>query len=137
MNNQTLRDRYVGDSIATASPARLVTMLYDRMMRDMGGAETAILAGDYESANSQLTHAQEIVMELRAALEVDKWSGGPALASLYAYLLTELISANVHKDAKKVATCRTIVEPLHDAWHRAANMINTTSLASVNAAATA
>jgi flagellar protein FliS len=130
MNNQLLRDRYVGDSIATASPARLVTMLYDRLMRDLGGAETAILDGDFESASNQLTHAQDIVMELRASLEVNSWSGGPALASLYAYLVTELIGANVHKDAKKVAMCRTIIEPLHEAWHQAAAMISTTSLAS-------
>jgi flagellar secretion chaperone FliS len=129
MNKQLLRDRYVGDSVATASPARLVTMLYDRLMRDMGGAEAAIVAGDYQSASNQLTHAQEIVIELRSALEVDKWSGGPALASLYAFLLTELIAANVHKDAKKVASCRTIVEPLQDAWHQAAAMMTTTRLA--------
>jgi flagellar protein FliS len=135
MNNQLLRDRYVGDSIATASPARLVTMLYDRLMRDLGGAETAIVAGDYESASNQLTHAQEIVIELRTALDVNTWSGGPALASLYAYLLTELIAANVHKDARKVATCRTVVEPLQQAWHQAATMVNTTSMGSMTSVA--
>jgi flagellar protein FliS len=130
MKNQLLRDRYVGDSVATASPARLLTMLYDRLVRDLGGAEAAIVAGDFESASNQLTHAQEIVIELRSALDITAWTGAPALASLYAFLITELIAANVHKDAKKVVSCRTIVEPLQEAWHQAAIMVSTTALAS-------
>ena len=38
MNAQTLRDRYVGDSIATASPSRLLVMLYDRLLLDLDNA---------------------------------------------------------------------------------------------------
>ena len=39
------RDRYVGDSIATASPARLLVMLYDRLVLDLVQADQARTGG--------------------------------------------------------------------------------------------
>jgi flagellar protein FliS len=122
MTNQLLRDRYLGDTISTASPRRLVVMLYERLVRDMTQGEAAVRAGERDRANSLLTHAQDIVAELLSSLKPDLWSGGPALAQLYAYLLKELIAANVQQDANRVAVCRTLVEPLRDAWREALEM---------------
>jgi|SRR4051812_24082381 flagellar protein FliS len=122
MNASMIRNRYVGDSVGTASPARLVTMLYDRLVRDLTTGEAALAAGDLEGGHNALVHAQEIVWELAAGLDPTKWSGGPALAALYQFLLGELLDANVKKDAAKVATVRELVEPLRDAWHQAAEL---------------
>jgi flagellar secretion chaperone FliS len=122
MNASMIRNRYVGDSVATASPARLVTMLYDRLVRDLTTAEAALAGGHLETANNALIHAQEIVWELAAGLDTTKWSGGPALAALYQFILSELLEANVKKDAAKVSSVRGLVEPLRDAWHRAAEL---------------
>jgi flagellar protein FliS len=122
MNASMIRNRYVGDSVSTASPARLVTMLYDRLVRDLTVAENALGINDLAAANAALVHAQEIVWELAAALDPTKWSGGPALAALYQYALTELLAANVKKDAARVAAVRELVEPLRDAWHQAAEL---------------
>jgi flagellar protein FliS len=123
MSTQMMRNRYVSDSVATASPARLVTMLYDRLVRDLFAAEAALDAADLEVANDQLVHAQDILWELLAGLDVTKWSGGPGLAALYQFLISELVAANVGKDAARVASCRELVEPLRDAWHRAAEAV--------------
>ena len=122
MNASMIRNRYVGDSVATASPARLVTMLYDRLVRDLVAAEAALGAADIEGANSNLIHAQEIVWELAAGLDPTRWSGGPALAALYQFMLAELLEANVKKDADKVVSVRGLVEPLADAWRQAAEL---------------
>src|SRR5688500_3394983 len=99
------RQHYMEDAVATASPAKLVTMLYDRLVRDLMTAEGAIVARDLALASDNLTHAQDIVMELRSSLKPELWDGGPALAALYVFLHTELIDANVKKDAAKVASC--------------------------------
>ncbi|MFI5895251.1 flagellar export chaperone FliS [Actinoplanes sp. NPDC051513] len=115
-----LRDRYLQDSINTASPGKLLLMLYDRLVLDLMKGEEALRTGAREQAHEQLTHAQEIVLELRTSLDVDAWSGAPALAGLYGWMLTELIGANIAKDADRVAACRTLVEPLRDAWREAA-----------------
>lgn len=122
MNASLIRNRYVGDSVTTASPGRLVTMLYDRLVRDLLAAEAALDAADLEGANRNLIHAQEIVWELAAGLDPTKWSGGPALAALYQFMLAELLEANVKKDAARVVSVRGLVEPLADAWHQAAEL---------------
>lgn len=119
------RQHYVGDAVSTASPARLVTMLYDRLVRDLSTAEAAIADRDTALASANLVHAQEIVLELRSSLKPELWEGGPGLASLYAFLVSELIAANVRKDAARVVACRKLVEPLRDAWHEAANLAAT------------
>jgi flagellar protein FliS len=120
MTSPQLRDRYLQDSINTASPAKLLLMLYDRLVLDLMQAEESLRKDEREGAHERITHAQEIVIELRTSLDVDAWSGAPALANLYAFLLTELIGANIARDADRVASCRTLVEPLRDAWREAA-----------------
>jgi len=120
MNASMIRNRYVGDSVATASPARLVTMLYDRLVRDLVTAEGALVESDLAAANEALIHAQKILWELAAGLDPTRWSGGPALAALYQFMITELLAANVGKDRDRVAAVRGLVEPLRDAWHQAA-----------------
>jgi flagellar secretion chaperone FliS len=120
MTSPQLRDRYLSDSITTASPAKLLIMLYDRLILDLAKGEEALRSGARELANDRITHAQEIVLELRTSLDVEAWTGAPGLASLYGWLLTELIGANIARDADRVAACRTLVEPLRDAWSEAA-----------------
>ena len=123
MSVDMMRKRYVGESVSTASPERLVTMLYDRLVRDLKMAELALLAGDNSGANNQLIHAQDIIWELLAGLDTTAWSGAPGLASLYQFLISELLAANISKDAQRVATCRGLVEPLREAWHHAAEQL--------------
>jgi flagellar secretion chaperone FliS len=120
MSTASLRARYLGDSVATASPQQLLVMLYDRLALDLERGEEALVDGDRDRAREQLLHAQDIVMELRASLRVEVWDGGPRLAALYAWLLQELIQANLKGDVRRVRDCRRIVEPLRDAWRQAA-----------------
>ncbi|MGY5884484.1 flagellar export chaperone FliS [Modestobacter lacusdianchii] len=120
MSAAALRNRYLGDAVTTASPQRLLVMLYDRLALDLERAETALTEGDRSQANEQLQHAQEIVLELQSSLRVDSWEGGPRLAALYGWLHSELVRANVKQNVRVVADCRKIVEPLRDAWREAA-----------------
>jgi flagellar secretion chaperone FliS len=120
MTSPAMRARYLNDSITTASPARLLVMLYERLVLDLSQGENALKEGDRETADDRLKHAQEIIIELRASLRLDLWDGAADLARIYGFLLGELISANIQGDAGKVASCRGLVEPLLDAWRQAA-----------------
>jgi flagellar protein FliS len=120
MNTHLHRQRYVDDAVATASPARLLCMLYDRLVRDLRMAELAIDSGEAAAASAQLLHAQEIVLELHTSLDATKWNGAARLASVYSFLHSELVQANIKKDAARVRSCRSLVEPLALAWHEAA-----------------
>ena len=120
MSTASLRSRYLGDSVATASPQRILVMLYDRLVLDLERAEMALDTGDRTEAAAQIQHAQDIVFELRESLQVDAWEGGPRLAALYSWMITELVQAGVKRDRNRVSACRQIAEPLRDAWRQAA-----------------
>lgn len=118
MTAARLAARYVSDSVTTMSPAQLLLSLYDRLVLDLDRAEAALRGG--QPAHQLLLHAQDIVAELRSSLDVDAWEGGPQLASLYSFFLTELVNANVSRDADRVRSVRELVVPLRDAWREAA-----------------
>jgi len=115
-----VRNTYVNGMVNTASPERLLLMLLDRLRRDVEWAADAQDAGQHDAASQQLLHAQDIVLELRSSLRVDEWDGGPALASLYDWLFSRLVKANVGRDAKITRECLGLIDPLVDAWRQAA-----------------
>ena len=114
------RNRYTGNAVTTASGPTLVVMLYDRLVRDLVNAEQALQGRDLARANSELQHAQQIVLELRSSLDTTAWSGAPALEQLYTFIHGELVLANVEKSSSRVTECRALVEPLCSAWRQAA-----------------
>jgi flagellar protein FliS len=118
--NPAMRERYLADSIATAPPARLLVMLYDRLVLELSRGEEALQAGDRVTASTHLIHAQDIVLELRTSLKLDVWEAANGLAQIYTFVLTELIHANMNGDVKRVSDCRGLIEPLRDTWRDAA-----------------
>ncbi|MBO3664610.1 flagellar export chaperone FliS [Microbacterium stercoris] len=119
---QAAQARYRDEAILSASPERLVTMLYDRLMLDLERGEAAQRAGEWHEANAQLQHAQAIVAELTSSL-TDAWAGSADLRSIYVFLTTTLIGANIGRDAERTRACRDLVAPLRDAWHAAAQSV--------------
>ena len=120
MTLQAVRNRYMQDAVSTVPPAKLVTMLYDALVKDLDLAQQALTTRDLQTAHTTLIHAQEIILELQSGLDVDKWEGGAGLMSLYNYLHRVLVDANVRKDVTAIAQVRETVEPLRQAWHQAA-----------------
>ncbi len=120
MSAASLRAPYLRDAVATSSPQQVLVMLYDRLALDLERAQKAAAAGERESASDQLLHAQDIVLELLSSLQVDAWEGGPRLAALYNWLISELVQANIKLDTNRISACRQVVEPLRDAWRQAA-----------------
>ena len=118
--NPSARAAYMDASVATASPAKLLVMLYERLTLDCYRALDAQRADNHQEAHRHLMHAQDIVMELRSSLKTDAWDGGPALASLYDFLHTRLVQANVKRDAAVTEHCLGMVQDLAQAWREAA-----------------
>lgn len=116
----TARTAYMDASVQTATPARLLVMLYDRLVLDCRRAVEAQQTGDHDRAHEQLVHAQDIVAELRATLRPDVWQGGADLEQLYGYLHVALVRANVNRDSDLTAHCLDLVTGLADAWRDAA-----------------
>jgi flagellar protein FliS len=114
------RSLYNRDSVLSASPAKILTMLYDRLLLDLQRAETAQRSEDWAAASPCLLHAQDIVAELTSSLRPEQWDGGPGLLALYGYVTQAMIAANTGRDIEKTRECIRLLEPLRTAWHDAA-----------------
>jgi flagellar secretion chaperone FliS len=120
MSYTAARARYASDNTDTASPARLLTMLYDRLVSDLASAEAAMERGDIAVTGERIGRAQEILLELAASLDIEAWPEGEPLRRLYFWIVSELWTARLRKQPEKVAECRQLIEPLRDAWRAAA-----------------
>lgn len=115
--------QYNRQAALSAPPARLLTMLYDRLLLDLGRAETAQLGEDWQGASEQLLHAQAIVSELTGSLDLDAWDGATSLMVVYTYASKVLIDANIRRDVELTREAIGILEPLRQSWHEAAAML--------------
>ncbi|WP_076261867.1 flagellar export chaperone FliS [Intrasporangium flavum] len=122
-NAANARQQYARDAILSASPARLLTMLYDRLLLDLRRAEAAQEASDWPAANTQLLHAQDIIAELSSTLRSDVWDGADGLRGLYEYVRMALVNANIHRDVARTREAITLLTPLQEAWHAAAGAL--------------
>jgi len=113
------RDRFATGSVETVSGPRIVIMCFDRLDRDLAAAHAAIQRGDHFETNLALGHAQDLIGEMAAMLDVDAWEHAPALLSVYDYLLRLLAVANVSKDAGRVAEAQQIVAELGEGFRAA------------------
>ncbi|MFI7585858.1 flagellar export chaperone FliS [Spongisporangium articulatum] len=110
---------YASVTAETASPQRLLTMLYDRLITDLSVAEAAMRTNDHETTGKRLQHAQEILLELWASLDVSVWPAGEQLRALYLWMVNELVSCRLPAQPERLAAVRELVEPLRDTWKQA------------------
>lgn len=120
--NKNARSAYLGASVETASPERLLLMLLERMVLDVRRGLNAQNEGDRVVAHVSLLHAQDIVDELRRTLRTDSWAGAKDLQALYDYLYRRLIAANAFADTAITEECLRLAEELSDTFHQAAAM---------------
>lgn len=124
--------RYNDDAVLSAPPARLLTMLYDRLLLDLKRAQLAQEGSNWDVARENLLHAQSIVGELRSTLRTDAWDGAASLASIYDYSMEALIGANIYRDVERTKECIELLEPLRQGWHEAAAQLSTDSAPAVS-----
>lgn len=117
------RNQYLRDQILNATPARLLTMLYDRLVLDINRAEAAQLDGNWAAASEQLIHAQAIVTELSSSLQSGVWDGSEGLFATYVYVGNALMNANITRNVDLTREARDLVAPLREAWHEAAALL--------------
>ena len=102
MSAASLRARYLGDAVATSSPQQVLVMLYDRLALDLERAQKAVAAGDREAAQrAAAARPGRSSSSCSSSLQVDAWEGGPRLAALYNWLISELVQANVKLDTNR------------------------------------
>ena len=108
---------YQQNDVLTATPGRLVVLLYDGAGRFLRRAAAAMRAGNLEATNTSLQRAEAILDELLATLDFDR--GGEIAASLrdlYLFCRRELNDARVERDADRIDTVAGLLGELREAW---------------------
>ncbi|GAB4010158.1 flagellar export chaperone FliS [Nocardioides ultimimeridianus] len=113
------RTAYQGNSVATATPARLLVMLFERLVLDCERGLRALIAQDIEAAHVQLVHAQAIVTELQSSLVVEGMPAGRELMALYGFLQRRLIQANVTHQPTAAKDALIVARDLCETWKAA------------------
>jgi flagellar protein FliS len=111
----------------TATPGELIVMLYRGAARFLASAIEAIEAKDVQRAHTNLVKAQAIVTELLQSLDADR--GGDVavkLASIYEYMHTRLVEANLRKDAEPAREVQMLLRELLPAWEEAVRQTSAT-----------
>jgi len=112
---------YKETNIKTASPVKLVIMLYDEALRQIDTAIELMEQGDkrLDRVNNAIIRAQDMVTELTVSLDFEK--GGDLarnLNNIYFYFNQQLLDANIRKKPEILKPVRKLMAELREAWQQ-------------------
>ena len=103
--------------VETASQGKLIVMLFNGAIQRAEEAKRQLDKGKIEGVHNNLVRAQEIIAELRGALDMK--AGGDIAANLdriYEYYQHLLIMGNLRKDARPIDECVSGMKSMRDTW---------------------
>lgn len=121
MYNQAQMDHYKSIQIETATPERLLLMLYDGAIRFLNVAQQAMHDKQIETSHNNLLKAEAIIIELMSVLNFE--IGGDIaknLFALYDFMYRHLVQANIKKDPQMVQEVVDLLTDLRKTWAEAA-----------------
>jgi flagellar secretion chaperone FliS len=111
---------YQESAVLTATPEKLVVMLYDGAHRFLVQSATALRDDDVERAGERLGRAEAIIDELLATLDPTAGDITERLKAIYVFWRRYLGEARLERDALKIDQVATLVADLRGAWAEAA-----------------
>lgn len=106
--------------VSTASPHKLIVMLYDGALAAIATAGVQMAAGNIQEKGKAISKAIQIIDNgLRASL--DKQVGGEIAANLdalYEYMSSRLLHANINNDRQALDEVRGLLADLRDTWNQ-------------------
>lgn len=117
-------DTYRHAHIETATPERLLVMLYDSALKYLNLAAQALEAKEREGVHRNLLKVQAILLELMSVLNMEV--GGDMaqqLYDLYDYMYRQLIAANTQQKGENIQEVIELLSPLRTAWQEAADTV--------------
>ncbi len=112
------RQMSVDTDALAANPHQLIVMLFDGALRSIDTAAAHMQAGDIEGKGRSITKAIDIVGSGLAA-SLDMKQGGEiaaGLASLYDYVIRQLVTANARHDEAALAEARRLLAQMRQNW---------------------
>lgn len=113
---------YKEAQIETATPVKLVVILYDIIINSIDQALKYFETRKYDLSNKELARAQEGLIELITALDFERGRDiANNLYSIYLYCSKRLFEGNIEKNKDMLIEVRNILSKLRDAWEQISN----------------
>ncbi|MBC7924951.1 MAG: flagellar export chaperone FliS [Bryobacteraceae bacterium] len=114
-------DQYLENSVLTASPLELVTMLYRCALHGISDARRCLAAGDIEGRVRPVNRAFDAVTEL--SLSLDHANGGElsrSLNDLYAYITRQIVLGHTNQIDEPFAEAEKLLATMMESWQKIA-----------------
>lgn len=116
MRNQRYQN-YFDEEVLSASPLRLIQLLYRGALDSIASARRFLKLGDIRARSRAISRAMGIITELSLSLNADGGELSRNLAGLYGYLQTLLIKANTEQCDPPLAEAERLLGILAVAWN--------------------
>jgi len=124
MYGNTAHNIYAQNNIGVESPAKLIEVLYEGVLRFNAQAKKAIKDGNLEKRAYWTNRSVAIITELMSVLDYKDGSVASYLTGLYDYQLQLLFSANIENSIEKLDECSGVFKALLEAWRETTDVAN-------------
>ena len=113
----TAYNTYIENNVGIESPAKLIEMLYEGVLRFNAQAKKAIKDGNVEKRVYWTNRSIAIITELISILDMKQEGTMPLyLQGLYNYQISLLTEAGLGNDIEKLDECSNVFKGLLEAW---------------------
>jgi|SRR5581483_6246592 len=108
---------YVAAAVQNASPAGLVIILFDQLIKDLQGAIAAMQKGDVEERAAELKHGFLVLQQLQESLNME--AGGDAahhFSSFYSAVRNSMLQAHLNISPEILQRQIQLLFEVRQAW---------------------
>lgn len=116
MYGNTAHDIYAQNNVGIESPYKLVSMLYEGVLRFNAQAKKAMKDGNIEKTTYWINRSVAIITELISVLDFKQGDLPLYLDGLYGYQIKSLAEANMNDDSAKIDEVSKVFKALLEAW---------------------
>jgi flagellar protein FliS len=116
----TAQRAYTESSVLTASPERLVVMLYDGAIRFLNQSAAAMREGQRDRSREKMRRAEAIVDELNVSLDMSYGEIPQRLREIYMFCKRTLHTANVRAEPAGIEAVTRLLSELRESWDEVA-----------------
>ncbi len=109
--------KYKSVAIQTCSPAQLVLMLLEGVIRFATEADQALAQGNRARVGERTGRCHAILEELAGGLDMTDTTGlCENLMGVYGFCMRRLVEANLKQDREILAEVPKVIRPIRDGW---------------------
>jgi len=110
---------YLRAAVQSASPAGLVILLFDQLIKDLKGAIAAMEAGDIEKRSAELKHGFLVLQQLQECLDMEK--GGETaqhFSQFYSAVRAAMMEAHIKVSPETLVRQIGLLLDVRQAWQQ-------------------